>query len=192
MKDWGMNCFGARQFVCHIIWSDPLASRRTSGYGGPVQTPLNCDWIGLIVQAARPAPVKESIDAVFVWWLLWRWLLFLVPGLGGWVITVVMVLRGKGGRGVAGLQFVFVLLIAVGSMTFFIFEVREQAGWTLAMGSDSIDPWIATKDLYYSTTTALLGIGIHLSALVISLAIAPRAWRRDQRQSAIAALGRES
>ena len=141
-----------------------------------MQLLMTCDWIGWMAQA-----VGTGTIVVFIWWVLWRWLLFLAPGLIGWAITVAMTLRGKGGRGAIGLQFVFALLIAVGAMSHFIFEIREQAGWTMGMTWGSFDPWLATKDLFYSTTFALWGLGIHLAALVISLAIAPWAWRRGER-----------
>ena len=113
------------------------------------------------------------------WWLFSLSVKFLAPGLIGWLVTVIMTLGGKGGRGVIGLQFVFSLLIAVGALSYFLFDIREHAEWTMERDAGS-GPWMEPRGLLFSTTTALWGIGIHLVTLVISLAIAPWAWRRGQ------------
>lgn len=156
-----------------------------------MQALMNCDWIGWLAQAVPGhPPVKDAMIPDY-WWLFSQSVKFLAPGLIGWLITVVMTLGGKGGRGVIGLQFVFAMLIAVGALSYFLFDIREHAEWTMEMAAGSFDPWMETEGLFYSATTALWGLGIHLVTLVISLAIAPWAWRRGERRAAISEIGRE-
>jgi hypothetical protein len=110
----------------------------------------------------------------------WRSVPELLVALGviGWVIALGFVLRRRG-SGLARLLLVVMSFeIAVASFAALVAGANHSLGRIIA--SNGWEPVDLGRELARDANTALIGIGIHLVTLVISLAIAPRAWRRGQ------------